>query len=196
MSVWHAVESQESKNILVNKVLQTRQEIFHREKMHEFFLYPKPQRYQWKWKSCRVAKYSIPKHQPVYFDLHLYVFLSRSDHFVRICDRRYVTKGWITSYIMLSINRRRMYHTILTESLTGENRPPSCMIWKMGIDRCSFCLNTISGKIIPHDINLVNVGERCFIRCLQRHFYINWYKMVKACIYCIIMLIPNYLPIL
>ena len=79
-----AIESQESKNPLVNRVLQTCQEILFNGKFITFCWIPSHKDITGNEHADRAAKYALSKAQPAHFEL---MFLLRSSLLSHFCGR-------------------------------------------------------------------------------------------------------------
>ena len=137
MSVLQAIESQESKNPLVNRVLQTCQEIISNGKFITFCWIPSHRDIRGNEDADRAAKDALSKAQPAHFELPC------TDDFIKI--QPFVASLWQKRWdklhaIMPQIddkyysgcrnrkdevinNRLRIGHTRLTHSFRMENRP-------------------------------------------------------------------------
>ena len=147
MSVLQAIESQESKNPLVNKVLQTCQEILSGNKYIIFCWIPSHKDIRGNEDADRAAKDALSKAPPTHFELlctdvfmKIQPFVSslwqkRGDKEVgnklhtimpQIDDKYY--SGCTNRKDEVIINRFRIGHTRLTHSFRMENRPhpPLC----------------------------------------------------------------------
>ena len=147
MSVLQAIESQESKNPLVNRVLQTCQEILSNGKFITFCWIPSHRDITGNEYADRDAKDALSKAQPAHFELPCTDVFIKIQPFVsslwrkrwdkevgnklhaimpQIDDKYY--SGCTNRKDEVIINRLRIGHTRLTHSFRMENRPhpPLC----------------------------------------------------------------------
>ena len=147
MSVLQAIESQESKNPLVNRVLQACQEIFSNGKFITFCLIPCHRDITGNEHADRAAKDVLSKAQPTHFELPCTDVIIKIQPFVSPLwqkrldkevgnklhaimphiDEKYYS-GCTNRKDEVIINRLRIGHTRLTHSFRVENRPrpPFC----------------------------------------------------------------------
>ena len=153
MSVLQAIESQESKNPLVNRVLQTCQEILSNDKFITFCWIPSHRDITGNEDADRAAKDALSKAQPTHFELPCTDVFIKIQPFVsslwqerwdkevgnklhaimpQIDDKYY--SGCTNRKDDVIINRLRIGHTRLTHSFRMENRPhPHYVISVKGI---------------------------------------------------------------
>ena len=175
MSVLQAIESQESKNPPVNRVLQTCREILSNGKFITFCWIPSHQDITGNEDADRAAKDALSKAQPAHSELPCtYVFINiqpfvsslwqkREDKEVgnklhaimpQIDDKYY---SGCTNRKDVIINRLRIGHTRLTHSFQMENRPhpPLC-------DQCD-------GN---HELTVKHILIECsFLKIIRRRHY-------------------------
>ena len=142
MSVLQAIESQESKNPLVNRVLQACQEILSNVKFITFCWIPSHRDITGNEHADRAAKDALSKTQPTHFELPCTDVFIKIQPFVsslwqkrwdkevgnklhgtipQIDDKYY--SGCTNRKDEVIINRLRIGHTRLTHSFRMENRP-------------------------------------------------------------------------
>ena len=147
MSVLQAIESQESKCPLVNRVLQTCQEILSNGKFITFCWIPSHRDITGNEEAGRSAKDALSKAQPAHFELpYTDVFIKIQPVVSSLCQKRWDKEvgsklhaimpqiddkyysGCTNRKVDVIINRLRIGHTRLTHSFRMENRPhpPSC----------------------------------------------------------------------
>ena len=174
MSVLQAIESQECKNPLVNRVLQVCQEILSNGKFITFCWIPSHRDITGNEHAARAAKDALSKAQPTHFELPC------TDVFIKIqrCVSSLWQKRWDKEVgnklhaIMLQIdklysgctnkkdviiNRLRIGHTRLTHSFRMENRPdpPLC-------DQCEG----------DHELTIKHILIECnFPKIIRRRHY-------------------------
>ena len=176
MSVLQAIESQESKCPLVNRVLQTCQEILSNGKFITFCWIPSHRDITWNEEADRAAKDALSKAQPAHFEqpctdvfIKIQPFASslwqkRWDKEVgsklhaitpQIDDKYY--SGCTNRKVDVIINRLRIGHTPLTHSFRMENRPhpPLC-------DQCE----------VDHELTVKHILiENNFLKIIPRRSY-------------------------
>ena len=147
MSVLQAIERQESKNSLVNRVLQACQKILSNGKFITFCWLPSHRDIRGNEDADRAAKMLYQKHSLRNLNFHVQTFLWKSSLLSHLCGRnggirRLVTNctpscpkidekyysGCTNRKDEVIINRLRLGHTRLTHSFRMENRPhpPLC----------------------------------------------------------------------
>ena len=176
MSVLQAIESQESKNPLVNRVLQTCQEIISNGKFITFCWIPSHRDIRGNEDADRAAKDALSKAQPAHFELPCtYAFIKIQPFVSSLWQKRWdVEVGNKLHAIMpqiddkyysectnrkdeVIINRLRIGHTCLTHSFRMENRPhpPLC-------DRCEG----------DHELTVKHVLIECIcLKIIRRRHY-------------------------
>ena len=97
MAVLQAIESQESKNAPVNRVLQACQKIVSNGKFITFCWIPSHRDITGNEYADRAAKYALSKAQPENFDIPCTEFLWKFSHLSCLCGRNGGIKGWITN---------------------------------------------------------------------------------------------------
>ena len=176
MSVLQAIESQESKNPLVNRVLQTCQEIISNGKFITFYWIPSHRDITGNEDADRDAKDALSKAQPGHFELPCIDVFIKIQPFVsslwkkrwdkevgnklhaimpQIDDKYY--SGCINRKDNVIINRLRIGHTRLTHSFRMENRPhqPLC-------DQCEG----------DHELTVKHILIECnFLKIIRRRHY-------------------------
>ena len=151
MSLLKAIESQESKNPLVNRVLQACQEILYNGKFITFCWIPSHRDITGNEHADRAAKDALSKAQPTHFELPCTYVLWRFSHLSHVCGRNVWDKevgnklhaimsqidekyysGCTNRKDEVIINRLRIGHTRLTYSFRMENRPhpPMWSVWR------------------------------------------------------------------
>ena len=173
MSVLQAIESQESKNPLVNRVLQTCQEILSNGKFITFCWIPSHRDITGNEHADRAAKEASSKAQPAHFELPCTDVFIKIQPFVsslwqkrwdkevgnklhaimhQIDDKYY--SGCTNRKDDVIINRRRICHTRLTHSFRMENRPhpPLC-------DQCEGD-HELTVKLILIECNFLKIIRR------------------------------------
>ena len=176
MSALQAIESQESKNPLVNRVLQTCQELLSNSKFVTFCWIPSHRDITGHEHGDRAAKYALSKAQPTHFDLpctdvfmKIQLFVSslwqeRWDEEVgnklhaimSKIDEKYYS-GCTNRKDEVIINCLRISHTHLTHSFRMENRhhPPLC-------DQCGG----------DHELIVKHILIECsFLKIIRRRHY-------------------------
>ena len=174
MSVLKAIKSQESKNPLVNRVLQTCQEILFNGKLITFCWIPSHRDITGNENADRAAKDALSKAQPTHFELPCTDVFIKIQPFVsslwkkrwdkevgnklhaimpQIDDKYY--SGCTNRKDDFIINRLRIGHTRLTHSFRMENRPhpPVC-------DQCE-------GELTVKDVLI----ECNFLKIIRRRHY-------------------------
>ena len=172
MSVLQAIESQESNNPLVNRVLQTCQRILSGNKCITFCWIPSHRDIRGNENADRAAKDALSKAQPENLDIPCTDVFMKIQPFISSLwqeqwdkevdnklhaimpqiDEKYYS-GCTNRKDEVIINRLRIDHTRLTHSFTMENRPhpPLC-------DQCEgdheFWLNAISWRSFVDDITM------------------------------------------
>ena len=144
MSVLQAIESQESKNPLVNRVLQACQEILSNGKFIAFCWIPSHKDITGNEHADRAAKYALSKAQPGHFELPCTDVFMKIQPFVSSlwqerwdkevgntsCPKlmRNITQDAQIEKMEVIINRLRIGHTRLTHSFRMESipNPPLC----------------------------------------------------------------------
>ena len=176
LSVLQAIESQESKNHLVNRVLQTCQKILSNGKFITFCSIPSHRYITGNEHADRAAKDALSKAQPTHFKLHCtnvfikiqpfvsYLWQKRWDKEVgnklhaimpQIDDKYY--SGCKNRKDKVIINRLRIGHTRLTDLFRMENRPhpPLC-------DQCEG----------DHELTVKHILIECnFLKIIRRRHY-------------------------
>ena len=176
MSVLQAIESQESKNPLVNRVLQTCQEILSNDKLITFCWLPSHRDITGNEHADRGAKDALSKAQPQNFELPCTDVFIKIQPFVsslwqkrwdkevgnklhaimpQIDDKYY--SGCTNRKDEVIINRLRIGHTRLTHSFRMENRPhpPLC-------DQCEG----------DHELTVKHILIECnFLKIIRRRHY-------------------------
>ena len=97
MSVLQAIESQESKNPLVNRVLQACQEILSDGKFITFCWIPSHRDITGNEHADRAAKDALSKHNLYILNCHVQMFLWRFGHLSHICGRNVGIKRLVTN---------------------------------------------------------------------------------------------------
>ena len=97
MSVLQAIESQESKNPLVNRVLQTYQEILSNGKFITFCWIPSHRDIRGNEDADRAAKDALSKAQSAHLNYHVHMFLLRSSLLSHLCGRNGGIKRLVTN---------------------------------------------------------------------------------------------------
>ena len=176
MSVLQAIESQESKNPLVNRVLQTSQEVLSGNKYITFCWLPSHRDIRGNEDADRAAKDALSKAQPEKFELPCtdvfmkiqpfisFLWQERWDKEVgnklhaimpQIDEKNY--SGCRNRKDEVIINRLRIGHTRLTHSFRMENRPhpPLC-------DQCEG----------DHELTVKHILIECnFLKIISRRHY-------------------------
>ena len=176
MFVLQAIESQESKNPLVNRVLQTCQEISSNGKFITFYWIPSHRDITGNEYADRAAKDALSKAQPAHFELPCTDVFTKIQPFVsslwqkrwdkevgnklhaimpQIDDKYY--SGCTNRKDEVIINRLRIGHTRLTHSFRMENRPhpPLC-------DQCEG----------DHELTVKHILIDCrFLKIIRRRHY-------------------------
>ena len=176
MSVLQAIESQESKNPLVNRVLQTCQKIISNGKFITFCWIPSHQDIRGNEDADRAAKDALSKAQPAHFVLPCTDAFNKIQPFVSSLwqkrwdkevgnklhaimpqiDEKYYS-GCTNRKDEVIINRLRIGHTRLTHSFRMENRPhpPLC-------DQCEG----------DHELTVKHILIECnFLKIICRRHY-------------------------
>ena len=176
MSVLQAIERQESKNPLVNRVLQTCQEILSKDKYIAFCWIPSHRGITGNEDADRTAKDALSKAQPVYFKVPCMDVFTKIQPFVSsLWQQRWDKQGNNKLHAIMPqidetyysgcrnrkdeviINRLRIGHTRLTHSFRMENRPhpPLC-------DRCEG----------GHELTVKHILIECnFLNTIRRRHY-------------------------
>ena len=176
MSVLQAIESQESKNPLVNRVLQIYQEILSNGKFITFCWIPSHRDSTGNVHADRAAKDASSKAQPTRFELPCtHVFIKIQPFVSFLCQKRWDKEvgnklhairpeiddkyysGCTNRKDEVIINRLRIGHTRLTSSFRIENRPhpPLC-------DRCEG----------DHELTVKHIFIECnFLKIIRRRHY-------------------------
>ena len=176
MSVLQAIESQESKNPLVNRVLQTCQEVLSGNKYITFCWLPSHRDIRGNEDADRAAKDALSKAQPENFELPCTDVFMKIQPFIsslwqerwdkevgnklhaimpQIDDKYY--SGCRNRKDEVIINRLRIGHTRLTHSFRMENRPhpPLC-------DQCEG----------DHELTVKHILIECnFLKIIRRRHY-------------------------
>ena len=176
MSVLQAIESQESKNPLVNRVLQACQQILFNDKFITFCWLPSHRDIRGNEDADRAAKDALSKVQPEKFDLPCTDVFMKIQPFIsslwqerwdkevdnklhaimpQIDDKYY--SGCTNRKDEVIINRLRIGHTRLTHSFRMENRPhpPLC-------DQCEG----------DHELTVKHILIECdFLKIIRRRHY-------------------------
>ena len=176
MSVLQAIESQESKNPLVNRVFQTCQEVLSGNKYITFCWLPSHRDIRGNEDADRAAKDALSKAQPEKFELPCTDVFMKIQPFIsslwqerwdkevgnklhaimpQIDDKYY--SGCRNRKDEVIINRLRIGHTCLTHSFRMENRPhpPLC-------DQCEG----------DHELTVKHILIECnFLKIIRRRHY-------------------------
>ena len=176
MSVLQAIESQESKNPLVNRVLQACQEILSNGKFITFCWIPSHRDITGNEHADRAAKDALSKHNLHILNYHVQMFLLRSSLLSHLCGRNGGIKRLVINCtpscpkLMISItrdaqiekmkviiNRLLIGHTRLTHSFRMENRPHHPL--------CAQCEG-------DHELTVKHILIECnFLKIIRRRHY-------------------------
>ena len=181
MSVLQAIEGLESKNPLVNRVLQTCQEILSGNKYITFCWIPSQRDIRGNEDADRAAKDALSKAQPGNFELPCTDVFMKIQPFISSLwqerwdkevdnklyaimpkiDAKYYS-GCTNRKDEVIINRLRMGHTRLTHSFREENRPhPPWSMWRESRVNCETHFNSL----------LIILIECGFLKIIRRRHY-------------------------